>query len=392
MRTLLPLLLAFVLALVPASLFAQDTEDPVVFCGDLTEEQCTLLTDTAANMEDMTSGSYESTLDFLLTGIPEAPFGEIAVNWNQLGAYVSDPDFQAKLDAMSDEEMMAMSGDPEAAIAFAMEVFDNIDTEQQTNIMLGEETAELLSANIGYPLPTDISIRFTIVDGVGYINLDDLAVVVPEMGGMTGWIGTELRPVLEYVLENADLEASSSDDMAQIGAMAAVASPEAQLEIFGDYLNIAQTSEDPAVFETTFDMGAFVTSPAFIEMVVAQIEATEGAPISAGDIAQAQAMLPMVAPMLFGGLDVSSVQTIDPESMYTLDYATTFEWDLSSLISMAAMTGAMPPAPAGTQTFVGFNTNTIYGDHNAIEAIEVPENAMFVPGETVVQMLEQSAQ
>jgi hypothetical protein len=367
-------------------------EDPVVFCGDLAEEQCMLLTDTAANMEDMTSGAYESTLDFLLTGIPEAPFDEIAVNWNQLGAYVSDPDFQAKLDAMSDEEMMAMSGDPEAAIAFAMDVFDNIDTAQQTNIMLGEETAELLSANIGYPLPTDISIRFTIVDGNGYINLDDLAAIVPEMGGMTGWIGTELRPVLEYVLENADLEASGSDDMAQIGAMAAVASPEAQLEIFGDYLDIAQTSEDPAVFVTTFDMGAFVTSPAFIEMVVSQIEATEGAPISAGDIAQAQAMLPMVAPMLFGGLDVSSVQTIDPASMYTLDYATTFEWDLSSLISMAAMTGAMPPAPAGTQTFVGFSTNTIYGEHNAIEAIEAPENAMFVPGETVVQMLDQSAQ
>ena len=392
MRTLLPLLLALVFALVPATLFAQDMEDPVVFCGDLTEEQCMLLTDTAANMEGMTSGAYESTLDFLLIGIPEAPFNEIAVNWNQLGAYVSDPDFQAKLDAMSDEEMMAMSGDPEAAIAFAMDVFDNIDTAQQTNIMLGEETAELLSANIGYPLPTDISIRFAIVDGVGYINLDDLAAIVPEMGGMTGWIGTELRPVLEYVLENADLEASGSDDMAQIGAMAAVASPEAQLEIFGDYLDIAQTSEDPAVFVTTFDMGAFVTSPAFIEMVVSQIEATEGAPISAGDIAQAQAMLPMVAPMLFGGLDVSSVQTIDPASMYTLDYATTFEWDLSSLISMAAMTGAMPPAPAGAQTFVGFNTNTVYGDHNAIEAIELPENAMFVPGETVVQMLEQSVQ
>ncbi len=390
MRTLLLFLLVLAIALVPGTVaFAQDMDEPVVFCGDLPEEDCDLLKESALAMESMTSGTYDATMDLLVTGLPEVPFNELAINWNQQAAYVTDPAFSEEMAAMSDEDAMAMASDPEAAVMFAMEAFDAIDTEQQTTIVLGDETAELLSANIGYPLPSEMVLRFTIVDGIGYINLDDLAAIVPEMAGMTGWVGTELRPVLEWALANADLEAASSDDMAQLAPMMAMASPEAQMEFFGEYLNIESGGPDnPAIFRTTFDLAAFVTSPEFIEMIVSQIEATEGAPISAGDIQQAQSMLPMVAPMLFGGLSSYGLQAIDRDTAYTVGASTTFEWDLTSLLSMAAMTGALPPAPAGTQTFIGFNSEVLYGDQNAIESISPPENAMVVPGETVVQMLE----
>jgi hypothetical protein len=211
------------------------------------------------------------------------------------------------------------------------------------------------------------------------------------MGGMTGWIGTELRPVMEWVLDNADLEAASSEDMAQMAPMMAMASPEAQMEMFGQYMNVTletEPEESPAIFQTTFDLASFVTSPEFIQMVVSQIEATEGAPISPSDIQQAQSMLPMVAPMLFGGLEAFSMQEIDRDTGYALESTSTFAWDLTSLLSMAAMTGALPPAPAGTQTFIGIGSEVVYDDHNGIDEILAPEGAMVVPGETVVQMLE----
>ncbi|MCB0044755.1 MAG: hypothetical protein KDD92_04945 [Caldilineaceae bacterium] len=390
MRKLLPLLLALVIALIPATLFAQDSDEPVVFCGDLDDAQCEILTEAARLGEEQTSGSYDSLITMLLSGIPEAPFDEIDVVWNQIGAYVMDPDFAAEMNGMEDEEIMAMMGDPEQSFALLMDLFDMTDMAHETNIVLGQETADLLSANIGYPIPTEISVRYVVVGGNGYVNLDDLAEFIPELSGYSGWIGTELRPVLEYVMENADMEAAGEDEMAQMQMFGGMFMPKASMEIFGDYMDIEQIEEEPAVFHTTFDLPGFVTSPMFMDLVVAAVEAS-GESINPGDLAQVQTMLPMVAPMIFSGLDVSTDLVIDTDTGYATESASTFEWDLSGLISMAAMAG-IPAGPAGVDSMVVFNTENLYGDFNAIDAVEAPENALLVPGETVVDMIEASAE
>ena len=73
MRTLLSLLLALSFVFVSVSgVLAQESED--VFCGDLPAENCALLQDSAMVMQELSSGAYDSTVAFLLTGIPDAPF------------------------------------------------------------------------------------------------------------------------------------------------------------------------------------------------------------------------------------------------------------------------------------------------------------------------------
>ncbi len=395
MRTLMSLLLAlFILAVPTATVFAQDMGDgPVVFCGDLSEEDCSLLEESATMMADLTEGSYVSTIEFDISGIPEVPFDEIAGDITESGSYIVDEALQKELKSMKPEDYMAAMADKEALQEMVMAMVDGIDTAQDIEINLNEELSGLLSDEIGYPIPESMRLRFVITDGEGYINLDDLSAIVPEMGEMSGWIGTELGPVLEYALSQMNLEASAAD-LAPMGQVMAMSSPEAQMEIFGDYMGIdrladdAIDGEDVAVFVTTIDFAGFLTSPEFMQFVVDQVEASGEASISESDLAQIQMFMPMIGPMLVSGLNAGSVQYVSLDSGYTLDKESTFEWDLSSLMSMLSMTGAVPAPPAGATTFIGFNTSTAYSDFNDVGEISAPENAMFVPGETVVGMME----
>jgi len=386
MRTLLSLLLALSFVIVSVSgVLAQDSED--VFCGDLSAEDCALLQDSAMVMQELSSGAYDSTVAFLLTGIPEAPFDEIAVTLNQSASYVTDPAFKEMMASLSDEEKMAMAMDTESSMGLLMDVLDNTDMAHETTIQLSPDTAALLSANMdGIPVPEDIYLRFVVVDGVGYVNLDDIAVLAPEMGQMSGWVGTDLRPLLELAAAQIAAQGQSPDETAALGMAVALASPQAQQELLNDYLSISRESDDPAEFVTEFDMGAFATSPEFIDLVLALVEQSEDVPVSAEELAQAQMMLPMMAPLLFGGLDIYSVQIVDPETAYTTEYDTVFEWDLSGIMGMAAMSGAFPAPAAGETTFVGFNTTTEYSMHDAIAEITVPEGAMYIPGDMLIEM------
>jgi len=395
MRTLISLLLALAILAIPtAQVFAQDAGDgPVIFCGDLNEVDCDILHASADAMEALTEGSYDAYFEFFAGGIPETPFSEISGDWTQISDFVISDELQATMAGLGAEEAIAMVSDQDALEEFVIALVNGIDTAQETHINLNDELAELISAQIGYPLPTEMSLRYVITDGQGYINLDDLSAIVPEMGDMEGWIGTDLQPVLEYAFSQMDLD-TSDGSLDAVAAPLALASPEGQMEILGDYMDITRLEneeidgQDAAVFETTFDLAGFVTSPGFLDFVLEQLEASGEVAISPSDLAQVQMFMPMIGPMLVGGLDSGSWQYIlDEEPYYTLLNESKFEWDLTSLLSMVAMTGAVPAPEAGDQTFIAFNTSTAHGNFDDVGEIGVPEGAMYVPGDAVVDMM-----
>jgi hypothetical protein len=390
------LLALFILAAPTATVFAQDTGDePVVFCGDLSEEDCSMLAESAVMMADLTEASYTAYAEFDVSGIPEAPFDEITGDITETGSYIVDEALQEELKSMKPDDYMAAMEDKDALQELVLSMVDGMDTVQDIQINLNEELAGLLSAQIEYPIPESMHLRFVITDGEGYINLDDLSAMIPEMGEMSGWIGTELDPILEYVFSQMEMD-TSAGDLAPAGQAMAMVSPEGQMEIFGDYMNISRVDdteidgEDAAVFVTVIDFAGFLTSPEFLQFVVDQLAASGEAAISESDLAQIQMFMPMIGPMLAGGLNAGSAKYISLDSGYTLLGESVFEWDMSSIMSMLSMTGAVPAPPAGARTFIGFNTSTAHSDFNDVGEISAPENAMFVPGDQVVEMMKSS--
>ena len=90
--------------------------------------------------------------------------------------------------------------------------------------------------------------------------------------------------------------------------------------------------EAAAVFSTIFDFVEFASSDVFVDYVAAQAAMAEQMgmeAVSEDDLAEMEEMMPMVAPMLFGGLDYEVQQAISLETGYTLATDVVMDWDLS---------------------------------------------------------------
>jgi hypothetical protein len=102
--------------------------------------------------------------------------------------------------------------------------------------------------------------------------------------------------------------------------------------------------QNAAVFVSKFDWTAFLSSPDFAAIVkeLANSGALGEQAPSAADIDQGLQMLAMLGPTLFGGMTSEATQTIGLDDLYQYAYNSTFAWDLTGLMQMAAMSGSLP--------------------------------------------------
>lgn len=391
MRRLLAfgLVLAFMVALLPAApVFAQDDAP---FCGNLSDDDCAILEASAAADEASNEGAYDLALDVVLEGVPNAPFDNFAFTLLHSAVYRTDADAAEEMAMMGDmgDEMLQ---DAEMMSKIVTTLVNGVDTQQTLTIQFPADVAEALGAQMGAPLPEEITINFAIVDGIGYLDLDSVAASFPEAEGLTGWVGTELAPILEEVLAQAaddpDFQAAMAPAMM---GMAGQQMAEEQAEIFEQYIDIQRLDdaeidgEAVAVFQSKFDFVSFATDPAFFDVIVQQLEALgEDAP-SPAELAQFQFMMPMIAPMLFGGLDQSTTSYISLDTDYTLLGELVFEWDLSTLAGLAAFAGdALGELPS----FFGMNVTVDSYDQDDAGDIDAPEGAMVVPAEDILASMQ----
>ncbi|MEZ4559500.1 MAG: hypothetical protein R2854_24200 [Caldilineaceae bacterium] len=336
-------------------------------------------------------GAYDMTLDVELDGVPNAPFDTFAFTVNLSSVYRVDPDAAAELEAMNGMEIDP--SDTETVAKIVTTLVNGVNTYQSLNIQFPPDVADALGAQMGAPLPADITVNYAIVDGIGYLDLDSVAASFPEAEGLTGWVGTELAPIIEEALAQAadNPDAQSALAPAMMG-MAGQQMAEQQKEVFQQFSDIQRLDDevvdgaDTAVFESTFDFVSFASDPAFFELVGQQLAAMgEDAP-SPADLAQAQFMMPMIAPMLFGGLDFTTTEYIDLETGYTTLGEMTFAWDLSALGNLAAMAGQ---DMSGLPSFFGMWVTVDSSDQGDAGDIEAPEGAMVVPAESIVASMQQ---
>lgn len=399
--------LLLVMALLLAS-FSTAFAQAEPFCGGLSADDCELLTVATQNMLGVTS--YQASAEYrgVLAGLPGLGIDEAAVTVTVDGAFSYGESAVAAAAALAkvqtQEDLAAvMAESPEVLVDF----YNGWSFDMVIVVDISEELAEALSADIGVPVPTLFSVPVKLVDGVLYVNLTDVAPLLEGGEALAGWLGFEFGPVLEAAAEQGMFEAAatqmemdpsmladSPENAAFAAALFAVQAAMADPAAFEKYMDVSRADDDVindmdvAVFVTKMDIPALISSPEFIDLITGLVEAGalgEEAP-SAAEIEQALTMLSFMGPMLFQGLVSESTTAVSlEEPNYIVAQTTLFSWDLSGLLQMAAMTGALPAEemPSGA-SLIEFSTSVVNSAFNEPQTINAPADAAIVPAESMM--------
>jgi len=382
--------LGLLLMLLAASVAPAFAQMPEPFCGDLSDDDCAILVDAQDASLEIESSSSSFNVDILIAGIPGLPADELAFNYTQDATAALDPAL-----AMEIVEMQQMAPDElmenmDAMVETLLELYGTIALDAQVSFTLPQEIADLVSEEAGIEIPATLSAMLRMVDGYGYANVDELVAQVPELAGVGGWYGMDVVSLMQMSFEESMANTNSGPDMAAsmtgFGLTSFFNSQEGR-DMMAEYIEVERIADstidgqDVAVFQTTFDFGRFVGSPAFAELLKSQlplINQSMEMDMSEAELTEMLSLLPMFGPMLFTGLDFEMVQSIGLDDFYTHDSALTFHWDLSSLIAVARMADASLELPEGIAPVINFDVTSSTADFNDINEIEAPEDAMIV--------------
>jgi hypothetical protein len=364
--------------------FAQD-EMPAPFCGNLSEEDCQVLTDAQAAMMEVSSYKASATYDAMLAGIPGLPADEVGVNVSVDGAFVMDEAAMAAAQSLVGLDQQAIT---EALAEDATPLADLIngwDVDGTVSFEITPELAEAFSAQAGLPVPASASVGLILVDGVLYADLSAFA----DLGAPEGWLGIPVGELLQAQIDAGVFEtaAAQMDPSALDPATATAMGLTSMLtnpSAFEQFMSIEKSEGDGGTtFTSSVDVASFVASPEFAEMIQALAESGAFAEsgLTAADIEANLPMLGMMAPMIFADLVINSSTTIDADN-YVSNTASEFSWDLAGLLQMAAMGGALPPElDASAPMAISFTTNVDNSDFNVEQTVEAPADAQMLPAE-----------
>lgn len=385
--------------------FAQDAGDnlPPVFCGDLSEEDCTILQDSRTATNKVAQNTSQLTLDVTVNGFPGLPAETINATLTAGMMSVADPAAMAavqQLNGLSQEDTVKLlAEDPQPML----DLLNGWDFDLSAGLTMTPELADLISAQSGLDFPDTVAVQAKLVDGVIYWDLSEVAAFAPTVAA--GWVGF---PVAEMM---AELEAQGAFDQAaaemndpgmaaSAGAMMAGMGSaqfiQQNAEMFQKYTTVERgedvelTGQTGATFITNFDAAAFLSGPEFQQLVIdwARAGAFEGTGLTAADVEQNIQMLSMMGPMLFTGITAAATETIGLDDLYQYDYESELTWDMSGLVQMAQTTGQLPAELTPTSDNVGFSVKTIISNDNmseeATETIAAPEDAAMIPLESVL--------
>lgn len=406
MRSKVTSLLLVVLLLLASFSTALAQSEP--FCGDLDAADCELLTTAAENMKGV--ASYKASADYnaILSGIPGLPLAEATVNVSVDGAFAYSEAAlaaAAELAAIQSQEDVTnlMVESPELFVDF----YNGWAFDLVLAVAMNDELAAALSADAGIEIPSALSVPLILKDGILYVDVTEVAPLIDGMQGMEGWLGFELGRVIEAAAEQGMFEqaaasmdseamaSSSGMDAATMGALMGMQAALSDPTAFEKFMTIARGEDAEidgaavATFVTNLDLLAFISSPEFVELVKGL--ATSGAlgadTPSAADIDQAMQMLGMMGPMIFQGLTSQSVTAVSiDEPNYIIGESSLFSWDLTSVLQMAAMSGAVPAdqMPSGA-SLLEVSTTVVNSDIGGEQTIEAPADANVIPAEAMMQ-------
>jgi hypothetical protein len=367
--------------------FAQD-EMPAPFCGDLSEEDCTLLQDAQAAMMEVSSYNSSATYDISVAGIPGLPADNININLMMDGSFAMDEAaMAAAMQLMGKDQQAVMTALGEDASALA-DLINGWNVDATINYEMTSELADLLGVQSGVTIPASASVGVIMADGVLYLDLSAFS----ALGAPEGWIGIPAGELVQAQIDAGVFEqAAAQMDPANLDPSTAASLGLANMltgnqQQFEQFMTIERSEGDngEAVFTSSVDVAGFVASPEFAGLITSLADAGAFAEsgLTSADIEANLPMVGMMAPMIFADLVVSNSISIDPETNYVTNTSSEFSWDLAGLLQMAAMGGALPPEiDASAPMSFSFTTSIDNSDFNAEQTIEAPADAMMIPAE-----------
>ncbi len=399
MTRFLALLLALSLVIAPTAVFAHDGEMPVVFCGDLDDETCDLLHESQEVMLEVASYVGNSEISFSLQNVPGVPLKDASVTINAAQVTYLDPDYAAEMRDMMMGAKEAMQDDMKGFIEdyFAMtaDLYNRLSFDIQMDIALSDDIAEFLSNESGLDIPTELSLDMVLLDGVMYMNLDDIASALPEAGVPEGWIGMEIAKLMEEQMATSLDNMDSKEMQSQMASMSVAlgmlnaGSDEAIQEALNDIV-IMERLEDGEVDGTevaqvqgTVDFAALLTNETILGMIFDAIEAS-GQDVSQLDgmnPEEVAGMLQLVAPMITQGIEWSQTQIIGLDDGLLYGQAIEMNWDMASVLQLAAMGmgGGRPAKRAKDKPTFQLSAMLTQSDFDDAPEIVAPEDATIIP-------------
>lgn len=336
MQKLLTLL--FVLFVLSGAISAQ--EQPAVFCGDLSDQDCELLQFASDTMASLPAASFKVDMEFLIQGIPNVD--DVAINLSGDGAYNVDPDVAGGVMGTQGEEAFA-------AILDLMSAFNG---ELNLVVTTPPDVAELLQ------LPADeFAVEVKLIEGIGYVNFDSLDVLAEGQLsdlGLEGWGGMDLIELMEQVVI-ADPTILDSFDFSNpdTGDMTFDLNDYVEVERIEDFQGLV-------VFVSSLDVGELLADDEIQDLFALTLE-QQGQ--SRSQIQQSLAALGLVG----NNMTLEVVQYIDPDEGFIVSSQLLVTFDASLLVRAS---GLEPDGP----TEITFTAEINYDNFNDV-TIDAPEDA-----------------
>jgi hypothetical protein len=401
MKKLLLITLVAILALIPAgTLFAQSDSVPSVHCGDLAEADCELLTESRAAMEGLTAAASLFQFDADLSSLLNLPSENGALGYTQETRFVVEPEVLEAIQTVSEMDADALAAhfsDSQAFTDFIMQLVLNTDLEQTFTLDLSGDLADSISTQVGMDLPPELMLQYALVDGILYLQLEQVAELIPALGFLDGWVGFDVSSAITLFAEDGTLTPPENLEEFQAGlivpgiAMTGMGAlgEDQESAMFDEHKTVVRLGDSEfdgtpvAVYATTLDLVSLLTDPDvqswLIDLLGEDLMASLG--MSKENLGAMPMLLAMAGPLLFNELDYSILQSVGIEDAYLYYNEVTFNWDLSRLRTMVGAENN-PDRPV-VMDVVSINENSEF--NNAV--ITAPEGALVLPVAMIVQLL-----
>lgn len=413
--------IAVLLAMMPRTLLAQEARP--AYCARLNDDDCTLLQAALTTMADVRSGRSTGAFTLDVSNVPDLPLENIALTLTSQATYALDADAHAAGTALADlsaAEVEALLADPAALLARLATVIAGTRADSVIEMTVSPEVIDFImaaAAEQGEPLPvqlpTSLRLSSRMVDGTAYVNLSDITAVVPGLRAVGDlWLGAELAPLFDFILQQGELELDLSemtpDEQAQFSqiisavnaniagplAPALAASPLGpQLE---PYLLVERVEDDEvdgraaATFVTSIDYAALLQDPTVQDLLLELMldQGIVSITVTPDEIDAIFAVITGAGPPLLETLGLEFIERIDPQHAYLLETELDIDWDLAQF---APLLGA-DEAEAAMLPRLQLTQRVQYRDHNEAVSVEPPATALIVDtGEVLALVAEQMA-
>ncbi len=349
---------------------------PTTFCGDLSEEDCALMTQSQAAMAALDSSAFE--MDFAFTLSSSEPFApgvsEVVFNVQGDGAFAGEiPDMSAfqTMDPSQLGELMSQ------APALFVEGLRSVTGQASLLVTL---PADLVA---DADIPAELPVNLIMIGGVAYIDLASLMPTEAEGQDMPAWMGVDLAGMYEMMFEQMAGEEALAEQMEQMQAFFSSEALSGLMDsaFTADFVTVTRAADETldgqtvAVFQTSLDYATLFSSESFQTAMQAYMQSVmDMQGVDAGEMPEG-----MMEAMtdLMSGLTVSVTERIGTEDflVHQMAMAMNFDMDFAALADMVPESemGEMPEAFSMSMAF-----EIALSEFNQPVEVSAPEGAQVI--------------